>query len=325
MLLINKLQESTLLLEMCWTHIYCNKPKIKCLSSRGIDNMTLADFASNEKHYLTNLFQQICQNDFKLSPLKGVVLEKPNKNKDRLLSVPTVSDRIIHKAILSIIIGYLYPHINTRVSHCGIRKDVFEKYKNEETFSIKSAISVFKNNVAQKQFYLFKADIKGFFDNIPKNKLFNKISCVLPDQSLNGLIEQIIFFELGNKEKFVNQPRITLPYVDRGISQGSALSPIFSNLYLSEFDRQMYELCGSSFIRYADDFVIMSTNKNDIDKYQNIAREFLLKEGLTLSEDEDKQANINLKVQSVEFLGFKFNRHKISVSDKKEQKIIGKI
>ena len=98
MALIDELTQKDLLTR-CWKHVCANKPKHRRITSRGIDNISIKQFADNHETYLEKLYKRLCESDFKLDRLKGVSLEKPGKDKDRLLSVPTVADRIIHKAI----------------------------------------------------------------------------------------------------------------------------------------------------------------------------------------------------------------------------------
>ncbi len=86
-----------------------------------------------------------------------------------------------------------------------------------------------------------------------------------------------------------------------GIPQGSPLSPVLSNFYLDKFDKAM-ESEGFKLIRYADDFVILSKGKEDMEKMLASVENSLSKLGLALR--KEKTVEINSKKQKINFLGF---------------------
>ncbi|MBI3341580.1 hypothetical protein HY024_00495 [Candidatus Curtissbacteria bacterium] len=298
------------LLTRSWKSVYSGKTKSQRKNSKGVDNISLYDFKEKESEKINNLFLDIKKGKYEISPLHGFIEPKPGKQFDRLICVPTTRDRIIHKSILGLINRIVFPHINTGVSYCGINENLWGKNKNPDSLNTKKAVKVLIKEVEKGNFWVFKADIEGFYDNISRLRLLNKIRKILDnDSSLNALIKKIIYFKLGNKKEFQSNKRIKKQNRKIGIAQGSALSPLFSNISLKEFDNKMNKKCGKSFIRYVDDFLIISRKEQDVKKLGKYAEKLLEKEGLKLSPSKTEVVNIR---DGLVFLGIKFTRTRIT-------------
>ncbi|MBU1683545.1 hypothetical protein KJ742_06415, partial [Patescibacteria group bacterium] len=252
------------LLTKHWNKIYAQKSEEKRWTSRGIDDISLKDFVKKEDENLNILFVSLEKRLFSFSPAKIVRIEKPDGD-DRFLAVPTVRDRIVHSAILEILTSIFYPHINTGVSYCGVKQQ-FNK-KEDRALNIQKAVIKFIGHVKNGNFWIFKSDINKFFDFVPKQKMLDKIFSILPDTSLNDFIKQIIYFEIGNLEE-LKRKKYPIPNPKLGLAQGSSLSPLFSNLYLANFDKKMPLLFNDRFIRYADDFIVVCKTQKEAKEAQ---------------------------------------------------------
>ncbi len=309
-------------LQKCWRNIYSSKREDVRESSRGFDNITLNQFKEKAATNLARISWELVNDRYKFSPLKGIPIRKANGNY-RLVTSPSVSDRIVHKAILSAINEIFYSLVDTGVSYCGVKRNLFSSSKKKDKNHI-SAIKQITTLVSEKKFWIFESDIEGFFDNVPKKNLLDLIINDLPDSSINDLIKQIIFFEIGNEadlEKPKYKGKLKLPQKDCGISQGSPLSPLFSNIYLSDLDYAMKNECGMAFIRYVDDFVILANSRDEVEKLGNFAENEFKKLGLCLSRDKDesksKTRTVNLKDggKSIVFLGLKIDNQMITAKN----------
>ena len=300
----------------CWKSIYSGKKEDVREYSRGIDDISINKFKDNLGTNLATISQSLINNQYKLSPLKCIPIPKPN-GKYRLVTSPTISDRIVHKAILSILSDLFYPVVNTGVSYCGVKKNIFSKKKTSTQNHI-SALKKLTSLVKKRLYWVYESDIEGFFDNVPKNALFEKIIKVLPDTSINTLIHQIIFFEIGNKDELNNKKyegKLTKPKISHGLSQGSPLSPLFSNIYLSDVDEIMKTECGDSFIRYVDDFIIVADSEKRVNFLGSMASQELEKLSLNLAEDKTKIVNLKDGGKHIKFLGLKINDKKITAKE----------
>jgi hypothetical protein len=84
--------------------------------------------------------------------------------------------------------------------------------------------------------------------------------------------------------------------------QGSPMSPVLANLYLTEFDKA-FANADFKLIRYCDDFVILCKTEVDAKKAKQFAENLLSKRCLKLHPDKTKLLN---PTDEFEFLGYKF-------------------
>jgi RNA-directed DNA polymerase len=108
--------------------------------------------------------------------------------------------------------------------------------------------------------WCLKTDIEAFFDRIPRSYLKAKVAAALPSHSLTPLIWKIIDSEI--KTTPLLKPKLRKQGITLGIGvrQGMPLSPILSNLVLSQFDRKVSQ-AGIEMIRYVDDILLFFTTK----------------------------------------------------------------
>jgi len=163
------------LLKKCWKRIFWSKSVSKKARSKGLDGETIKDFHRSEDKNLNEVFNLLYKNTYKLSPLEGFAVKKENKTEYRLITAAIVRDRIVHKAILCLINKNIYSYINTGVSYCGVKEDMLSENADNNTFNTKMAIKKLIEHVEKKNYYFFKSDIKAFYDNVPKRRLYNLI------------------------------------------------------------------------------------------------------------------------------------------------------
>lgn len=302
---------STTLLKKSWRSVLARKSKKK-RKSKGIDGISLDSFSKNSEKLIDDTANKLSKGKFSMSKLRAVPIKKSGKSKDRLITIPIVEDRIVHKAILSLLAPIFHPSINNGVSYCGVSKSVFGK-RNSGGYNTKEAIKKIISLLEKGDFFVVKCDIQSFFDNVSKKKIYEQITRGLgADTSINNLLEQIIYFEVDQVKKLESNSRIDLPKKDYGVAQGNSLSPLFSNIYLREFDKKIKNLFGYRYIRYVDDFVIICQSMEEASKCLKTVEALLREEELELSTNTGKSEIAFLKTTPVVFLGLKFTRQKIT-------------
>jgi len=144
--------------------------------------------------------------------------------------------------------------------------------------------------------YVFESDIAAFFDEIDWDILAAKIDKHLPlaDRITRRLLNEVIRTSLMVQDKPVER--------DRGLLQGSHLSPLLANLYLDSFDEEM-ERDGFRLVRYADDFVVLARSQEEAEKARTAVRESLAKLKLTMKEEKSRVAPVDM---GFSFLGIAF-------------------
>lgn len=172
-----------------------------------------------------------------------------NDPKPRIISKPTVKDRIVHHLVfkeLEVVYdpSFIYHSYSSRKdkgTHLAIRN------------LAKSLRRVNKNYI--RPVYALKCDIRKFFPSIHHKKLIELIKRKISDEQFLSLIEEIInSFSTPAELSIFNEPATER----RGIPLGNVTSQIFANIYLNELDWFIKrKLKARHYFRYADDFIIV--------------------------------------------------------------------
>ncbi|MBE7499821.1 MAG: hypothetical protein HS113_05830 [Verrucomicrobiales bacterium] len=105
----------------------------------------------------------------------------------------------------------------------------------------------------------YEADLAGYFDSIPHDKLIACLRMRVVDGSVLGLIRQWLKAPVVESPKDGKPP--TVQRNDRGTPQGGVLSPLLANVYLHWFDHVFHravQWAKAKLVRYADDFVVLA-------------------------------------------------------------------
>jgi len=229
---------------------------------------------------------------------------KINDPKPRDIHKAAVRDRLFHHAIYR----KLYPFFDrTFIADsysCRLEKGTHKAIHKLQQFFYK----VGKNNT--KTCWVLKCDIKKFFANIDHKILLNILTQYISDKNITGLLEEVI-------ESFNSKSGVGLPL-------GNLTSQLFVNIYMNEFDQfAKHKLKARHYIRYADDFVILSENKKWLENLIPKINEFLNKE-LKLKLHPEK-VSIKTFSSGVDFLGFiAFPHHRI-LRTKTKRRMLKKI
>ena len=218
---------------------------------------------------------------------------KINDPKPRDIHKAKVRDRIVHHAIYRL----LYPYFDKKFVYdsysCRVTKGTHRAINRFRTLSRK----VSKNDT--KTVWILKCDIRKFFANINHEVLKNILRKHIIDDEIMWLLENVI-------DSFY-----TRDYLNIGLPLGNVTSQIFINIYMNELDQFVKrELKVKYFIRYADDFVILNTDKKYLANLIPKVSEFL-EEELKLSLNP-KKVSITTLSSGVDFLGWvNFPHHRV--------------
>ncbi len=204
MTLLETIADEDILLE-AWKRTYAGKSDDVREHSEGFDKESLADFKENDIENIKQISLELSTGIYTLSPLSGFEKEKKNGN-FRLITAPTVRDRIVHASILAMIQQY-YPEIRNKSSYCLPRS----KEKSERVNFI-DAFRMINSHIKNGNTYVFESDIESFFDKIVKKRLLRSVLTSLPDKSIDHLIKDIVYYEVGNLSRFT-KINFTYPFV----------------------------------------------------------------------------------------------------------------
>jgi len=211
--------------------------------------------------------------------------------KPRRIHKALVRDRLLHHAIYRILYPFFDRTFITDSYSCRIGKASYKALGRFRTFVYK----VSENH--KKTVWILKCDIRKFFDNIDHKILIDILNRYISDQDIIWLLENVI-------HSFSKTP-------GKGLPLGNLTSQLFVNIYMNEFDQFVkHGLKVKHYIRYADDFVILSQDKSWLDERLFKMGDFL-QEKLKLDLHPDK-ISIRTISSGVDFLGWvHFPKHRV--------------
>ena len=208
---------------------------------------------------------------------------KINDSKPRNIHKASVRDRLLHHAIYRVLYPFFDKTFISDSFSCRLNKGTHKALNRFRSFACK----VSRNNTRTCR--ILKCDIKKFFENINHDILIGILKKNIPDEKINLLLEEVI-------RSFSSKP-------DTGLPLGNLTSQLLVNIYMNEFDQFVkHKLKVKYYIRYADDFIIMSDNKDWLEKQIEPIKNYL-SEKLKLEIHPDK-VFIKTLASGVDFLGW---------------------
>lgn len=211
--------------------------------------------------------------------------------KPRNIHKATVRDRLLHHAIYRILYPFFDRLFASDSFSCRNNKGTHKALNRFRSMAYKAS----KNNT--RTCWILKCDIRKFFANIDHKILLDILKTYIPDQSIIWLLQEIV-------GSFSTHPKV-------GVPLGNLTSQLFVNIYMNEFDQFLkHKLKTKHYVRYADDFVILSVDKSWLQEVLPKIADFL-EEKLKLKLHPDK-ISISTLVSGVDFLGWvHFSDHRV--------------
>lgn len=284
-------------LTSAWSRLY-SKTKPMSRNTIGVDGLCINDFHSNSKGNLSRLSHEVRSRIFQFSPLKPYLIPKTN-GKLRLISVPTVRDRIVQRALVEHLSEKYHDQLANNVSFG------FVKGRGVQTAAEIAC------NLRAKHPWIYKTDIMSFFDSIERNLLCTAIKKVIKERSLHPLLFSALAAEVASSSKTTEANIAKLGVIrGRGVRQGMPLSPFFSNLLLMPFDKKVY-LSGARAIRYVDDLIFLCEDEAECNRVAAFCKEEFEGIGLTVPPvGPGSKSVIYSPEQPAEFLGLELAKVK---------------
>jgi len=275
--LIDKvLRPSTLYI--AWRSVARNK------GAAGVDRISIERFQAQEARYLLELHEELKAGTYRPHPVKRVEIPKAD-GKTRPLGIPAVRDRVVQAALKMVV----EPIFETRFrpGSFGFRPGL----------GCKDALRDVDRLIRDGYTHAVDADLKGYFDSIPHDRLMTLVAGSISDGRVLSLIELFL------KQDIVSETARWTPAA--GTPQGAVLSPLLANLYLHPLDCLM-ENNGFRMVRYADDFVILCRTAEEARSALAQVETWVAANGLTLHPEKTRMGDCSQPGQGFEFLGYRF-------------------
>jgi len=265
-------------LAAAWTKVRANK------GAAGVDGQSIERFAAKAEDYLAELSAALREGSYRPQAVKRVDIPKGD-GRTRPLGIPTVKDRIVQQAVRLVI------------------EPIFETRFRDGSYGFRpgrgchDALREIDRLIKDGYAHVVDADLAGYFDSIPHDRLLARVEEKVSDGRVLDLIRGWL------KADILNGLERWTP--TRGSPQGAVISPLLANIYLDPLDAAMAER-GRRMVRFADDFVILCRTREEADAALAEVRAWVSENGLALHPEKTHVGDCRRPGQGFEFLGYRF-------------------
>lgn len=259
-------------LQQAWRKVELNH------GAAGVDRVTIGDFARDADRRLEALRRALQRGAYEPVAPRMVALPKRGGAGVRAIAILTITDRIVQEALQAV----LAPLIEPLLAPCA--------YAYRAGMSTHTALRAVEAALGRGLHWVAETDIADYFASISHRLLLEQLSTVVHEPLLLTVLAKCLAACAG-------APGL-------GIAQGAATSPLFSNLYLAEFDRHMLD-GGWCPVRYGDDMLFLCHARAQA-QGALLEAEGFLSSRLALTLKPEKTAVVPLQA-GFSFLSFRFD------------------
>lgn len=247
----------------------------------GVDGMTVEALPDHLRVHWEGIRAKLERGTYEPSPVKRVEIPKPGGGV-RQLGIPTVQDRMIQQAMLQVLSPLFEPTFSEH------------SYGFRPGRSAHDAVKAAREQVASGYEWVVDLDLEKFFDTVQHERLMARVKAVVKDSRVLRLIHADL-----KSGVLVNGVEAA---TEAGTPQGGPLSPLLSNIVLTELDRKLEER-GLRFVRYADDCNIYVKSQRAAERVMTSTSAYI-ENRLRLRVNREKSAVD--RATNRKFLGFSF-------------------
>jgi RNA-directed DNA polymerase len=249
----------------------------------GVDHVSIEHYAETLDANLTRLSEALRTGTYRPQAIRRHYIPKPGSQEKRPLGIPTIQDRVVQTALRMV----LEPIFE--------RDFAAQSYGFRPQLGCKDALRRVDELLKAGYAHVVDADLKSYFDTIPKDRLLALVAGKVADRRVLALVQSFL------EQSVLEDAREWVP--EQGTPQGAVISPLLSNIYLDPLDHLMAEK-GYEMVRYADDFVVLCRTPEDAAAALTVVRDWTASAGLTLH--PVKTRLVNARTTGFDFLGYRF-------------------
>lgn len=248
----------------------------------GADGQTFEGIEeAGRAEFLSTLAEELRAGTYRPQPYRRKEIPKEG-GKVRVISIPSIRDRVVQGALRLIL------------------EPIFEADFSDSSFgarpgrSAHEAVELVRKGLQQRKHRVVDVDLRGFFDNIRHDRLMEKVTRRVQDEQVLALVKQFL--------KSTGE---------RGVPQGSPLSPLLANIALNELDHLLDRGGGFlTYTRYLDDMVVLAPDTQKGRRWADRALERIRQEaeaiGVSLNAEKTRTVTMTDRKACFAFLGFEF-------------------
>jgi len=261
-----------------WARVRSNR------GAAGVDGQSIERFAARSDDYLAELSTALRDGEYRPQPVKRVEIAKDD-GRTRPLGIPVVKDRVVQAATKLVI------------------EPIFEAAFRPTSYGFRpgrgchDALREVDRLLKEGFVHVVDADLQGYFDSIPHERLLGRLEEKISDGRILGLVRSWLEQDvLRGLERW--KPTAGTP-------QGAVISPLLANIYLHPLDEHMAAL-GYRMVRYADDFVVLCDSPDAAEAALAEIRQWVAANGLQLHPEKTKVGDCRQPGEGFDFLGYRF-------------------
>ena len=275
------------ILREAWRRVKANR------GAAGVDKVDIEDVRRyGEERFLEEMGNELRAGRYRTNRVRRVQIPKPGQvGRTRPLGIPTVRDRVVQTAVKLVI----EPLFEADFRSCS--------YGFRPHRTTRMALSAILGSVHAGYTAVVDVDLQAFFDTIDHRRLLQVVERRVGDRRVLQLIRAWL------RAGVLEEGRVIHPI--RGTPQGGVISPLLSNIFLHEVDRQWEDQAPRNdgaavrLVRYADDMVLLARSQTDAQQAWKRFRDQI--DGLGLSINQEK-SRLTTVTQGFAFLGFEIRQ-----------------
>lgn len=270
------------LLQSGWERLNGRTTGKKRQRGAGVDGETVERFAKRAEEAIPKLAEELREGRYRPQPARRHWIPKGGKKRGRPLGLFCVRDKVVEETLK------------------GLIEPIFEReflggsHGFRPGRSTDTACRQLEGELEEGRVWVVDADVRSCFDEIDHEKLLDEVNRRVSDGKILKLIRG--FLKAGIMEE------MKVRYGSTGTPQGGILSPLLANIFLHALDEQM-QAQGYTWVRYADDFVILCRTKQEAQAALMWLQAVLAEMGLALSEAKTRLVHLE---EGFDFLGWHY-------------------
>jgi len=269
--------------------------------SRGLDRRNGLSFESVAFNELRVASKKCIDASYRFTPYLEVLKVKDRSSPPRIVSIPTIRDRIILTQLNKLIRLCFLSESKTRLASEYIRQvtDDISKFNDSDTWTA-------------------GLDIKKFYDSIDRVRLIKIIYNKIDNEAARALITRAI--NTPTVPKVYKSKEIGKYRVNTGVPQGLAISNSLAAIYMSDVDTPMLNM-GVKYYRFVDDVLLVGSK----DATARAAKSFIARirvRGLSVHKEGSKKRHHLPLSQPFGYLGYVFRMPKVTVRESTVEKLL---
>jgi RNA-directed DNA polymerase len=270
----------------------------------GVDRVTVEMFELRAEENLERIGRELRSASYAPQAIRRVMIPKPGRpGETRPLGIPTVRDRVVQTAMRNV----LEPIFESRFAE--------HSYGFRPGRGCKDALRRVRGLIDAGHLHVVDADLKGYFDSIPHDRLLELVRRRISDGRVLGILQA--WLEQPVMEGLASWTP------EEGSPQGAVISPLLANAYLDPLDH-LVAATGIQMVRYADDFVLLCRTRTEAEAALKLVADWVASAGLTLHPEKTQLVDLEAG-GGFTFLGYTFRKKGQWPSRKAEKRLHEKL